>query len=267
MTLYEKLDKILIAGDSWKTILAGLLVTVQISFAALVLGTVLGAVVCLFRTRKNPIIRGIASGYIAILRGTPVLMLLLLLYYGVFAKAGLKPLTVAIITFALNVSAHVDEIRQSMGMVFQKFHLFSEMDVMDNLCLAPVKLKGMSRKDAEEKAMELLPQVGLASRAHRWPEALSGGQKQIYRLQICSEELIYEMLGGCYEKSDEVDINIDISYSEANCTTELAITSGGKEFDPFGQEDDGLGVTILKKMAKSISCQREGDRNRIRIEL
>ncbi len=113
MTLYEKLDKILIAGDSWKTILAGLLVTVQISFAALVLGTVLGAVVCLFRTRKNPIIRGIASGYIAILRGTPVLMLLLLLYYGVFAKAGLKPLTVAIITFALNVSAHVAELLRS----------------------------------------------------------------------------------------------------------------------------------------------------------
>jgi polar amino acid transport system permease protein/polar amino acid transport system substrate-binding protein len=113
MTLYEKLDKILIAGDSWKTILAGLLVTVQISFAALVLGTVLGAVVCLFRSRKNPIIRGIASGYIAILRGTPVLMLLLLLYYGVFAKAGLKPLTVAIITFALNVSAHVAELLRS----------------------------------------------------------------------------------------------------------------------------------------------------------
>lgn len=113
MTLYEKLDKILIAGDSWKTILAGLLVTVQISFAALVLGTVLGAVGCLFRTRKNPIIRGIASGYIAVLRGTPVLMLLLLLYYGVFAKAGLKPLTVAIITFALNVSAHVAELLRS----------------------------------------------------------------------------------------------------------------------------------------------------------
>ena len=49
--------------------------------------------------------------------------------------------------------ANVDEIRQSMGMVFQKFHLFSEMDVMDNLCLAPVKLKGMSRKAAEEKRL------------------------------------------------------------------------------------------------------------------
>ena len=48
--------------------------------------------------------------------------------------------------------ANVDEIRRGMGMVFQKFHLFSEMNVMDNLCLAPVKLKGMSREDAEKKA-------------------------------------------------------------------------------------------------------------------
>ena len=70
-----------------------------------------------------------------------------------------------------------------MGMVFQKFHLFSEMDVMDNLCLAPVRLKGMSRQDAEKKAMELLGQVGLASRAHAWPTVLSGGQQQ--RIAIC----------------------------------------------------------------------------------
>ena len=45
--------------------------------------------------------------------------------------------------------ANVDQIRRSMGMVFQKFHLFSEMDVMDNLCLAPTRLKGMSREEAE----------------------------------------------------------------------------------------------------------------------
>jgi ABC-type methionine transport system ATPase subunit len=74
--------------------------------------------------------------------------------------------------------AKVDEIRRSMGMVFQKFHLFSEMDVMDNLCLAPTRLKGMSREEAEKKAMELLGMVGLSSRAHSWPTVLSGGQQQ-----------------------------------------------------------------------------------------
>ena len=113
MTLSEKLYKILIKGDSWKTILGGLGVTVQISLYALLLGTVLGALLCLLRTRKNPLARGIGSVYIAILRGTPVLMLLLLLYYGIFARVGLKPVTVAVFTFALNVSAHVAELLRS----------------------------------------------------------------------------------------------------------------------------------------------------------
>ena len=113
MTLSDKLYKILIKGDSWKTILGGLWVTLQISFLALVLGTLLGALICLLRTRKNPVVRGIASVYIAVLRGTPVLMLLLLLYYGVFARSGVTPIMVAVITFALNVSAHVAELLRS----------------------------------------------------------------------------------------------------------------------------------------------------------
>ena len=113
MTLSDKLYKILIQGGSWKTILGGLWVTIQISFFALLIGTVLGALVCLLRTRKNPVARGIASAFIAVLRGTPVLMLLLLLYYGIFARAGLAPVTVAVVTFALNVSAHVAELLRS----------------------------------------------------------------------------------------------------------------------------------------------------------
>ena len=110
MTLSDKLYRILIQGGSWKTILDGLWVTVRISFFALLLGTVLGALVCLLRTRKNPVARAVSAAYIAVLRGTPVLMLLLLLYYGVFARAGLNPVTVAVLTFALNVSAHVAEL-------------------------------------------------------------------------------------------------------------------------------------------------------------
>ena len=113
MSLSDKLNKILVQGGSWKTILGGLWVTIQISALALLIGTLLGALICLLRTRKNPIVRGIASVYIAILRGSPVLMLLLLLYYGVFARAGLAPVMVAVITFALNVSAHVAELLRS----------------------------------------------------------------------------------------------------------------------------------------------------------
>ena len=113
MSFGDKLYKILIQGDSWKTILGGLWVTVYISVLALLLGTLLGALICFIRTRKNPVLCGIASVYTAVLRGTPILMLLLLLYYGVFAQAGLEPVTVAVITFALNVSAHVAELLRS----------------------------------------------------------------------------------------------------------------------------------------------------------
>ncbi|MBE5969808.1 MAG: amino acid ABC transporter permease [Lachnospiraceae bacterium] len=110
MTLSDKLYKILIEGGSWKTILSGLWVTVKISLFSLIIGTLLGAFICLLRTCKNPVLRTIAKVYIAILRGTPVLMLLLLLYYGIFARTGLEPVTVAIVTFSLNVSAHVAEL-------------------------------------------------------------------------------------------------------------------------------------------------------------
>ena len=113
MSLSDKLYTILIKGNSWQTILGGLWVTIQISALALLLGTLLGALICLLRTRKNPVARGAASMYIAVLRGSPVLMLLLLLYYGVLARTGITPVIVAVITFALNVSAHVAELLRS----------------------------------------------------------------------------------------------------------------------------------------------------------
>ena len=293
--------------------------------------------------------------------------------------------------------ADVNEIRRSMGMVFQKFHLFSEMNVMDNLCLAPMRLKGMKRRDAEKKAMDLLGQVGLASRARAWPTVLSGGQQQriaicrclmmepkvllfdeptsaldptmvgevlavirmlakrdmsmlivthemnfarevadrvlffadggiyeqgtpaeifdnprkektiafiqkikyfiyeisrkdfdlmvlqggiqtfgekygldskhISRLQICCEELVYEMLAHCYPDRDEVEMKLDISYAEAQRTTQIALTCGGEGYDPFSREEDGLGVTILKNMSKQLDYQYTDSRNQISITI
>ncbi len=293
--------------------------------------------------------------------------------------------------------AKVDEIRRSMGMVFQRFHLFSEMDVMDNLCLAPVRLKGLKREEAEKKALDLLAQVGLASRAHAWPTVLSGGQQQriaicrclmmepkvllfdeptsaldptmvgevlavirmlakrdmsmlivthemnfarevagrvlffadggIYeqgtpeeifdapkrektvafiqkikyfsyeinrkdfdlmqfqggirnfsekygldqkhtsRLQICCEELIYELLDHCFPGQNHVDLNISVSYAESDGTTRIAIDSGGAPYNPFDQAEDGLGVTILKNMAKQVNHRLANGRNIIEISL
>ena len=287
--------------------------------------------------------------------------------------------------------AQVDEIRRGMGMVFQKFHLFSEMDVMDNLCLAPVRLKGMSRADAEKKATDLLEQVGLAARAHAWPTVLSGGQQQriaicrclmmepkvllfdeptsaldptmvgevlavirmlakrdlsmlivthemnfarevatrvlffadggiyeqgtpaeifdvprrektvafirkikyfayeiterkfdlmqlhggiqsfgekygleqkrIFRLQLCCEELIYELLEHCYPNREDVDLKLLVSHAELDGSTQIDIDCGGAAYNPFEQVEDGLGVTILKNMSKRLEYRWENGRN------
>ncbi len=72
----------------------------------------------------------------------------------------------------------IDEVRQHMGMVFQNFNLFNNKNVLDNITLAPVRLKLQSRQEAEENAMKLLSRVGLADKASSYPSQLSGGQKQ-----------------------------------------------------------------------------------------
>ena len=72
----------------------------------------------------------------------------------------------------------IDLHRQKMGMVFQHFNLFPHKTIIQNMTLAPVKVKGVSQADADKKAMELLERVGLADRANAYPIQLSGGQKQ-----------------------------------------------------------------------------------------
>ena len=279
--------------------------------------------------------------------------------------------------------ANVNRIRRKMGMVYQKFYLFSHMNVMDNLCLAPVKLAGMSRQEAESHALDWLSKVGLTSKAHSMPENLSGGQQQriaicrslmmnpkvllfdeptsaldptmvgevlamirmltkqdmtmlivthemnfarevadrvlffadrgiyeqgtpaeifdtpkrektiafirklkyfaheirskdfdllemqgkiraftekyglssslAYRLELCCEELIYEIISGCYSDGVNVDIDLGISYSEADGSTVMEFSYKGKEFNPFALPDDDdihLGVIMLKKIAQ-----------------
>ncbi|MBQ6720693.1 MAG: ATP-binding cassette domain-containing protein [Clostridia bacterium] len=293
--------------------------------------------------------------------------------------------------------AKIDEIRRNMGIVFQKFHLFSEMDVMDNLCLAPTRILKMPRSKAEKKAMGLLSQVGLAARAHAWPTVLSGGQQQriaicrclrmepkvllfdeptsaldptmvgevlavirmlakwdmsmlivthemnfakevanrvlffadggiyeqgtpaeifdsprrektiafiqkikyftyeitrkdfdlmilqggiqtfgekygldskrINRLQICCEELIYELLAHCCPNRDEVEMKMDISYAEADRTTQIRLTCSGEKYDPFAQTEDSLGVTILRNMSRQLDYHFINGRNQLNITL
>ena len=72
----------------------------------------------------------------------------------------------------------IDKHRQKMGMVFQHFNLFPHMTIKDNITLAPTKVKGVSKEEADKKALELLDRVGLKDRADAYPIQLSGGQKQ-----------------------------------------------------------------------------------------
>lgn len=73
-----------------------------------------------------------------------------------------------------NINLH----RQKMGMVFQHFNLFPHLTILRNMTIAPMKLHGLSKEDAEKKAISLLERVGLADRAGAYPSQLSGGQKQ-----------------------------------------------------------------------------------------
>ena len=74
----------------------------------------------------------------------------------------------------VNINLH----RMRMGMVFQHFNLFPHMTILKNLTLAPVKLKGIGKEEAEAEALKLLDRVGLKARADAYPNQLSGGQKQ-----------------------------------------------------------------------------------------
>ncbi|MEH7122629.1 amino acid ABC transporter ATP-binding protein [Bacillus sp. JJ1773] len=73
---------------------------------------------------------------------------------------------------------NINEIRADVGMVFQQFNLFPHKTVLDNITIAPIKVRKKGKKEAEEKAYQLLEKVGLVSKADAYPDSLSGGQKQ-----------------------------------------------------------------------------------------
>lgn len=78
----------------------------------------------------------------------------------------------------LDKKININKIREKMGMVFQQFNLFPHKSVLENLTIAPIEVKNISKADAEKKAFELLEKVGLKEKAKAYPASLSGGQKQ-----------------------------------------------------------------------------------------
>jgi len=85
----------------------------------------------------------------------------------------------------LKKGGNAPKLRQKMGMVFQSFNLYEHLTVMGNVTLGPIKLRGMNKKDAEEKAAELLKMVGLSEKADSYLDELSGGQKQRVAIARC----------------------------------------------------------------------------------
>ncbi|MEI6435295.1 MAG: amino acid ABC transporter ATP-binding protein [Bacteroidota bacterium] len=85
----------------------------------------------------------------------------------------------------LDKHTNVPKIRRKMGMVFQSFNLYSHLSVLENLTIGPVKLLGLKKSLANQKAIELLKLVGLAEKAYNFPDELSGGQKQRVAIARC----------------------------------------------------------------------------------
>ena len=99
-----------ILEQRWKLIFTGLWVTVLISVASTIFGTLLGALVCWLRMSPRPLLRWFGSSYIFLIRGLPVLLLLMLIFYVAFAAVNIDPLLVAVIAFGMNFGAYVSEM-------------------------------------------------------------------------------------------------------------------------------------------------------------
>ncbi|MBR6711014.1 MAG: amino acid ABC transporter permease [Selenomonadaceae bacterium] len=110
MEEFALIHRIFFADGAWLTFGRGILVTVEMSLLSLFAGTLLGAVLCFFRMSRRKLLCLGAKICISVLRGSPVLMLLMLLFYGVLAGSGLSPISVAVIAFSLHTSAHVAEL-------------------------------------------------------------------------------------------------------------------------------------------------------------
>ena len=78
----------------------------------------------------------------------------------------------------MKAGKNINQLRERMGMVFQQFNLFPHLSVLENICIAPMKVKKAQRADIELRALKLLDRVGLGDKAKAYPAQLSGGQKQ-----------------------------------------------------------------------------------------
>lgn len=126
----------LIAGDAYLVVLKGLFVTIEISVLGLLFGTILGGMFCFFRMSKVNFLLRISQLVIAVLRGSPVLLLLMILYYVAFANSRIDAVIIAIIAFAMNSGAHISEIMRS------------SLEAVDKKQLEAARMLGFSKTKA-----------------------------------------------------------------------------------------------------------------------
>ena len=111
--IFESFYNNLIAEDRYRMILDGLQVTLLITLGAVILGTILGGIICWMRMSRHTGLQKVAKVYIDIMRGTPVLVVLMLMYYVIMAPLEATGVTVAIVTFAMNTAAYIGEMLRS----------------------------------------------------------------------------------------------------------------------------------------------------------
>lgn len=126
----------LIAGDAYLIVLKGLWVTILISVSGLFFGTALGGFLCFLRMSKINILKRISQFIIAVLRGSPVLLLLMILYYVAFANSRIDAVIIAVIAFALNSGSHIAEIMRSA------------LEAVDKKQLEAARMLGFSKSQA-----------------------------------------------------------------------------------------------------------------------
>lgn len=108
--LKSSFDKNFVREDRWKMIASGVGITILISLCAIVLGSILGFIICMLRSVKNKVISTIAKVYIRILQGTPILVFLMILYYVAFGSVEVNAIWVAVIAFSMNFGAYAAEM-------------------------------------------------------------------------------------------------------------------------------------------------------------
>ena len=110
LNIFDKLYDNLIVNDRYMFLLRGLVITIEIAFFAIILGTVLGFIVAFMKLSNSRILRKIANIYTTIVRGTPVMVQLLIITYGIFAATNIPDVLIGIIAFGFNSGAYVSEI-------------------------------------------------------------------------------------------------------------------------------------------------------------